>query len=206
MPASTPRAGRASRTSSAPASRTASASSSATRGSSAMDPGKASLTGRVALVTGAGAGIGRGIALGLAAFGAGVAVLELDAASAHATAAEIERAGGAALALPTDVRDGEAVERAVAAAVERFGGVDVLVNNVGGTFRAAFLETSEKGWDALARANLRRVLHATRAAVPRRIAGGRGGGGINSGRTQGGGAGHAHSACGAAKAAGTAVP
>src|SRR5436309_896407 len=99
MPASTPRAGRASRTSSAPASRTASASSSATRRSSAMDPGKASLTGRVALVTGAGAGIGKGIALGLAAFGARLAVLELDAASAHATAAEIERAGGAALAL-----------------------------------------------------------------------------------------------------------
>src|SRR5438094_582909 len=144
-----------------------------------MDPGKASLTGRVALVTGAGAGIGKGIALGLAAFGARLAVLELDAASAHATAAEIERAGGAALALPTDVRDGEAVEGAVAAAVERFGGVDVLVNNVGGTFRAAFLETSEKGWDALVRANLKTVLHCTRAVAPRMIARGRGGSIIN---------------------------
>src|SRR3989475_9946775 len=134
-----------------------------------MDPGRASLAGRAAVVTGAGAGIGKGIALGLAAFGARVAVLELDAATAHATAAELERAGGQAPALPADVRDGEAVERAVAATVERFGGIDVLVNNVGGTFRAAFLETSEKGWDALVRANLKTVLNGTRAGAPRRI-------------------------------------
>ena len=130
-----------------------------------MDAQQASLGGRTAVVTGAGAGIGKGIALGLAAFGARVAVLELDAATARSTAAEIERAGGQALALPADVRDGEAVERAVAATVERFGGIDVLVNNVGGTFRAAFLETSEKGWDALVRANLKTVLHGTRAAA-----------------------------------------
>ncbi len=144
-----------------------------------MDPEKASLTGRTAVVTGAGAGIGKGIALGLAAFGARVAVLELDAATAHATAAEIEGAGGQALALPADVRDGEAIERAVAATVERFGGIDVLVNNVGGTFRAAFLETGEKGWDALVRANLKTVLHGTRAVASRMIARGRGGSIIN---------------------------
>jgi 3-oxoacyl-[acyl-carrier protein] reductase len=144
-----------------------------------MDPTQASLTGRTAVVTGAGAGIGKGIALGFAAFGARVAILELDAATARATAAEIERTGGQALALPTDVRDGEAVERAVAAAVERFGGVDVLVNNVGGTFRAAFLETREKGWDALVRANLKTVLHGTRAVASRMIARGRGGSIIN---------------------------
>ncbi len=166
-----------------------------------MDPGKASLTGRVALVTGAGAGIGKGIALGLAAFGARLAVLELDAASAHATAAEIERAGGAALALPTDVRDGEAVEGAVAAAVERFGGVDVLVNNVGGTFRAAFLETSEKGWDALVRANLKTVLHGTRAVAPRMIARGRGGSIVNIVSIEGGRAAPFYAVYAACKAA-----
>src|SRR2546427_2675632 len=144
-----------------------------------MDPGRASLAGRAAVVTGAGAGIGKGIALGLAAFGARVAVLELDAATAHATAAEIEGAGGQALALPADVRDGEAVERAVAATVDRFGGIDVLVNNVGGTFRAAFLETAEKGWDALVRANLKTGLLGTRAVASRMIARGRGGSIIN---------------------------
>src|SRR2546426_2111119 len=96
-----------------------------------MDPGKASLTGRVALVTGAGAGIGRGIALGLAAFGARVAVLELDATTARATGDAIEVAGGQALVLPTDVRDGEALERAVATTVERYGGVGLLGHQKG---------------------------------------------------------------------------
>jgi NAD(P)-dependent dehydrogenase (short-subunit alcohol dehydrogenase family) len=111
-----------------------------------MDTGKAFLTGRTAVVTGAGAGIGKGIALAYAAFGARVAVLEILEETARSTAAEIEAAGGEALALPTDVRDGAAVEHAVAATVARFGAVDVLVNNVGGTFRAAFLDTVEKGW------------------------------------------------------------
>ena len=144
-----------------------------------MDRDRASLAGRAAIVTGAGAGIGKGIALGLAAFGARIAVLERDEATGRATAAAIEQAGGQALALPTDVRDAAALERAVAAAAARFGGIEVLVNNVGGTFRAPFLETEEKGWDALVRANLKTVLHGTRAAAPRMIAGGRGGSIIN---------------------------
>jgi NAD(P)-dependent dehydrogenase (short-subunit alcohol dehydrogenase family) len=144
-----------------------------------MDTRKAFLTGRTAIVTGAGAGIGKGIALGFAAFGARVAVLEIVEDTARRTAAEIEAAGGEALALPTDARDGEALGRAVAATVERFGGVDVLVNNVGGTFRAAFLETTEKGWDALVRANLKSVLHGTRAVAPRMIAQGHGGSIVN---------------------------
>jgi len=144
-----------------------------------MDRQKASLTGRTAVVTGAGAGIGKGIALGFAAFGARIAILELVEDAARATAAAVEAAGGEALALPTDVRDGEAVERAVAATVERFGGVDVLVNNVGGTFRAPFLETREKGWDAIVRTNLKTVFHGVRAVAPRMIAQGGGGSIIN---------------------------
>ena len=144
-----------------------------------MDTQRASLAGRTAVVTGAGAGIGKGIALGFAAFGARVAVLERIEETARATAEAIVAAGGQALALPTDVRDGDAVERAMAAVVERLGGVDVLVNNVGGTFHAAFVETTEKGWDALIRTNLKSVLHGTRAAAPRMIAQGRGGSVIN---------------------------
>jgi NAD(P)-dependent dehydrogenase (short-subunit alcohol dehydrogenase family) len=144
-----------------------------------MDTRRAFLTGRTAVVTGAGAGIGKGIALGFAAFGARVALLELVEETARRTASEIEAAGGEVLALPTDVRDGEAVARAVGATVERFGGVDVLVNNVGGTFRAAFLDTVEKGWDALIRTNLKSVLHCTRAVAPRMIAQGRGGSIVN---------------------------
>jgi NAD(P)-dependent dehydrogenase (short-subunit alcohol dehydrogenase family) len=144
-----------------------------------MDPRKAFLHERAAVVTGAGAGIGKGIALGMAAFGARVAILERQRETAEATAAEIVAAGGDALALPTDVRDGDAVERAVAAAAAAFGSVDVLVNNVGGTFRAPFLSTTAKADDALLRANLTSVLHGVRAAAPRMIAAGRGGSIIN---------------------------
>jgi NAD(P)-dependent dehydrogenase (short-subunit alcohol dehydrogenase family) len=144
-----------------------------------MDQRRALLTGRSAVVTGAGAGIGKGIALGLAAFGARVGILELQAESGRQTAAEIEAAGGEALALATDVRDGEAVARAVDAVVARFGTIHVLVNNVGGTFRAPFLETVEKGWDALVRANLKTVLHGMRTVAPHMIAGKQGGSIIN---------------------------
>src|SRR5204862_1954235 len=95
--------------------------------------------------------------------------------TARRTAADIEAAGGQALALPADVRDAVALEAAVEQTVARFGGVDVLVSNVGGTFRAGFLETTEKGWDALVRTNLKTVLHGVRLVAPRMIDAGRGG-------------------------------
>ena len=87
------------------------------------------LNGRVAIVTGAGRGIGRGIAHGLADAGAAVAILELDAETGARTVAEIAERGGDALVVTGDVRDRADCEAVVAAAVERFGGVDVLVNN-----------------------------------------------------------------------------
>jgi len=144
-----------------------------------MDTRKAFLTGRTAIVTGAGAGIGKGIAKGFAAFGARVAILERDAERARTAAEEIGAAGGEAIALPTDVRDRDALAAAVATTVERFGGIDVLVNNVGGTFRAPFVDTMEKGWDALVRVNLKTVLHGTQLAAARMIAQGRGGSIVN---------------------------
>ena len=87
------------------------------------------LSGKVAIVTGAGAGIGRGIARCFAREGARVVVAERDEASGRRVVAELEEIGAEALFAPTDVARREQVEAAVAATVERFGTVHVLVNN-----------------------------------------------------------------------------
>jgi NAD(P)-dependent dehydrogenase (short-subunit alcohol dehydrogenase family) len=144
-----------------------------------VTPDDALLTGRTAIVTGAGAGIGKGIATVFARFGARIVVAELVPETGERTADEIRRAGGDAVAIATDVRQPDQVERAVAAAVERWGSVDVLVNNAGGTFAAQFLDSVEKGWDALHRANLKSVLHCTQAAARRMVEQGRGGSIVN---------------------------
>jgi len=94
-----------------------------------MSSGEAALDGKVALVTGAGRGVGRGIALALARAGAAVVVLERDGETGARTAKEIEDLGVDAIAIAGDVRVRADCEAAVTAAVERFGGVDVLVNN-----------------------------------------------------------------------------
>ena len=87
------------------------------------------LDGKYAIVTGGGRGIGRGIALALARAGAGVAILERDPETGPRTADEITALGGDAFALAGSVRERADCEAIVAAAVDRFGGVDVLVNN-----------------------------------------------------------------------------
>lgn len=87
------------------------------------------LTGKVAIVTGAGRGIGRAVARRFAAEGASVAVLSYTTANVERTVAEIVEAGGTALGLSCDVGDAAQIEDCVARVVERFGAIDILVNN-----------------------------------------------------------------------------
>jgi 3-oxoacyl-[acyl-carrier protein] reductase len=131
----------------------------------AIQPSDVQLAGRVAVVTGGGAGIGRGIAAGLASFGASVALWEQNAESCASASAEI-----GALGVLTDVRDGVQVDAALARTIAELGPVSILVNNAGGVFSSPLLETSENGWDALYRANLRHVLLCTQRVAQAMVA------------------------------------
>ena len=129
--------------------------------------------GRVALITGGGTGIGRATASELASTGAAVVICGRREDPLNSTANEIERAGGTCLAVPADVRDPEQVARLVDAAMERFGAIDVLVNNAGGQFEAPAEEISDKGWRAVGRLALDATWSvtrtvATRSMIPRR--------------------------------------
>jgi 3-oxoacyl-[acyl-carrier protein] reductase len=129
-----------------------------------ISPSDILLTGRVAVVSGGGAGIGRGIAAGMGAFGASVAIWERDADSC----AEAAEAIGA-LGIVTDVRDSAQVHAALEQTAAELGPVTVLVNNAGGVFFSQLLDTSEKGWDALYKANLRHVLLCTQLVAQKLV-------------------------------------
>jgi len=129
--------------------------------------------GAVAIVTGGGTGIGRATALELARTGARLAICGRRAEPIDAVASELAAAGHDALAQTCDVREPEQVEGFLGAVEERFGQVDVLVNNAGGQFAAAAEDISLKGLRAVHRLNVDAVWHlthevATRWMIPRR--------------------------------------
>ena len=140
---------------------------------------RSGLAGTVAVVTGGAGGLGAAIAADLAANGVRLAVIDIDGAAAGSLESSLSDSGHEAIVQAGDARDPEALAGLLAAVDGRWGRVDTLVNVVGGTFRAPFLATTPKGWDALLRMNLHHVLHACSLAVPRMQAGGRGGSIIN---------------------------
>jgi citronellol/citronellal dehydrogenase len=128
--------------------------------------------GRVALVSGGGTGIGRATALELAASGARVAVCGRRMEPLERVVAEL---GGDALAVPADLREAEGVDRVVAATLERFGAIDVLVNNAGGQFTAPAEEITDGGWHAVERVTVDAVWSLTRTVATRAMIPARGG-------------------------------
>jgi 3-oxoacyl-[acyl-carrier protein] reductase len=133
------------------------------------------LAGRVALVTGAGRNIGRAIALALAEAGASVIVNgRTDAAAVDGVVREIEARGGTALAALADVADEAAVSRMVAAAAERFGRIDVVVNNAAGRPEQPFDAISLDDWRGVLATVLDGAFLVAKAALPHLRRGGAG--------------------------------
>ena len=122
--------------------------------------------GRTVLVTGAGGGLGRAIALRFAQAGSRLVLLDRDAAAVAGVQAEIERTGGDCLALACDVSDATACAQAVADAVQRFGSLDVLVNNAGISQRSGFAATDLAVIRRVMDVNFYGSVHCTKAALP----------------------------------------
>ena len=133
----------------------------------------ATLQGKTLFITGASRGVGRAIALRPARDGANVIVAAKTAephpklpGTVYTAAAEIEKEGGHALAVPTDIRFDDQVAAAVAKGVERFGGIDILVNNASAIFLAGTLDTPMKRYDLMFDINARGAFLCAQACLP----------------------------------------
>jgi citronellol/citronellal dehydrogenase len=132
-----------------------------------------SLRGKTLFITGASRGIGKAIALRAARDGANVVVAAKSnvpnpklPGTIHSAAAEIEAAGGRALAVPCDIREEQQVIAAAAKAVERFGGIDVLVNNASAIHLAGTVETPMKRFDLMNQVNVRGTYLCSQVCIP----------------------------------------
>lgn len=121
---------------------------------------------RVAVVTGAANGLGQAIARRLAEEGARVVLGDLDASGLENTAASIMSAGGTALTVTGDLTEPESAAQLIQTAVDRFGRLDILVNNVGGNRTVKIWEMRVEDWDFVLRLNLRGTFLCTRYALP----------------------------------------
>jgi citronellol/citronellal dehydrogenase len=131
------------------------------------------LQGKTLFITGASRGIGLAIGVRAAKDGANVAIAAKSSVpnpklpgTIHSAAAEIEAAGGRALALKCDIRDEADVLAAVRATAERFGGIDVLVNNASAIWLAGTLDTPMKRYDLMHQVNIRGTFLCSQACIP----------------------------------------
>lgn len=135
-----------------------------------------SLQGRVAIITGASRGIGRALALGLARAGCHIAIAAKSTISTEklpgsifSVAAEVEALGVQALPIQADVRDAEQIESMAARTLERFGRIDILINNAGALHWKSLFETPAKRFDLVMGVNVRAAFLGCRAVLPAMI-------------------------------------
>ena len=124
------------------------------------------LKGRVAIVTGGNGGIGLGMARGLAGAGASVVVAGRNADKSQAAVRELGKLGAEAMAVTVDVTDEAAVDRLVTATRERFGRIDILINNAGTNIRKSLHEYSLEEWHRVMNTNLTSAFLCSRAVYP----------------------------------------
>ncbi|OLD50825.1 MAG: hypothetical protein AUI42_01600 [Actinobacteria bacterium 13_1_40CM_2_65_8] len=134
------------------------------------------LAGKVAIVTGGGAGIGRAAAIALAGAGAATVVADIDQQAAEAVASEIVGQGGSALGLVVDVSRSVDVGTMAAAAVDSYGGIDLLYNNAAIQTYGSVTELEEPAWDRLFAVNVKGIYLCSRICIP--LMRSRGGGAI----------------------------
>ena len=124
------------------------------------------LKDKVCLITGGGSGIGRATALAFAGEGARLVIADKHTANAQAVASQCASKGAQAMAIAADVASSADVKRMIAATVERFRRLDVLVNNAGYGIPGSVVETDEDAWDALMAVNVRGVFLCSKYAIP----------------------------------------
>ncbi len=124
------------------------------------------LDGKVVLITGGSRGIGSFIARGFAREGSRLAICARGREQLEATARELEGEGAEVMTLAVDITDPDAARRAVDTVVDRFGGVDVLVNNAGGNRRGAFADLGDDAWHEVMALNFDGHRRFSRAVVP----------------------------------------
>ncbi len=124
-----------------------------------------SLTGKIALVTGAAQGIGREIALALASDGADVAICDVNLEAAQKTASEIETKGKKSLAIKANVASSADVSAMLEQVIEKFGRIDILVNNAGITRDGLILRMKDEDWDLVLSINLKGAFLCTKSAL-----------------------------------------